>query len=153
MRKFPYLTRADLDWWEKAGYLKPELIKKRKLSRRKYSQTDLKIIGAMYHHFVEGDAPSVAYGKAIRDLGLENRRARSPPLCEELEALYKIHRQGINSFFEQVLVDKELSLEEICLGALSVLNSPKYREKLRKFMYSLPIEQTPCGKYRYRSKA
>lgn len=151
LEKIPGINRSQLAWWEKVGYLKPAKVKRGKHLRRIYTEDDVVIIETALPYYRKGVKTRRAFELALQDLRLR-RKAAAPPSSVGQKPLYDIIEKGMDTFIDKIFAGKELSLEEICLRTLSVLNSPKYREQLTGLLCLLPIEQTPSGKYRYRRK-
>ncbi len=158
--KFPGMTRWDLVWWEKVGYIKPEKVQKNRVKRREYSPQDLQIIGAIWKYTKSGLSAKDAYRLYIEEF---RTQAIGPTtsLSEDLRTIiYKaarsvseMNQEGIDTFIERVFDGNELSFMEMYNRAISLLKSPEYQEKLFQTLLSLlPIEQTPSGKYAYKAR-
>ncbi|MDA2933578.1 hypothetical protein MYX82_04475 [Acidobacteria bacterium AH-259-D05] len=150
LERIPGLRRDHLTMWERQGYLQPDKIERGRIKRRSYTKRDLQIVEAMWPYYQKGVMPREAYKRALLDLGWEELRARAPPAKYPLKTLFETHKETVEMFLEKVFVGEELSLEEICLRTLSLLNSQEHREKLTELVYLLPIQQTSSDRYSYR---
>jgi DNA-binding transcriptional MerR regulator len=67
LRRIPGLDKRFLYYLEAKGYITPELIQKKRLSRRDYSEDDVHAVQLAFHLYRRGYAPRVAIQLARRE--------------------------------------------------------------------------------------